>query len=237
MSARKHPRECYQCPRLPGSLGFVADKVGDTSKIWVLRTAPTTAEAVVDGDKIEASRAIFSKLYLEPTGLQVQDISFSHCYRCHHSASPGGDAAHTAMNCCRQYDNRSADDLVVGGIEHANIDCWIITFDHLDTLETPAKKVFIRRAFELAKQFSDRGFRPGILMGESPSRMIWPSLFSKKVWNRESGFKSWVGHYWFGPYPFAPKGERIPRGGLVNIELVQENARKNFVRGELKRLF
>lgn len=232
MSAREKPLDCYKCSRLPKGVSFVPDRVANSS-IIVLRQSPTTAEAVVDEDTLAAHRHFFETAYLAPNKIDWSEIGWAHVVRC---ASPLTPTA-KEQQACRIYDNRSAAEggegqlLGYGGIEHKGINSWVITYEHLDVLKAPAKKIFIERAFSRAKDMRDNGYTPCILMGEVAAQMIWPTLFSRKVWNRESGFKAWVNHFWYGPWPFEVREEKAKPSEKDNLVLIAENARKTFVDG------
>ncbi len=228
MSAREKPLDCYKCSRLPKGVSFVPDKIANSS-IFVIRESPATALAVADEAGLSAHRYYFETAYLSPNKIDWSEIGWSHVVRCAGSTPP----TPKEQNFCRIYDNRSGENqtLGFGGIEHAGIDAWIITYEHLDTLKAPAKKIFIERAFARAKEMRSQGNTPCVLMGELPAKMIWPTLFSHKTWNRESGFKAWVNHFWYGPWPFAAREQKAKPSEKDNLVLIAENARKTFVRG------
>lgn len=230
MSVRNHPKPCFQCSLLPGSVGFVADTVPANPRVWVMKQHPQTGEVEQDAEKIETMRAYWERDYLKPAGLSYDDLAVSHVFRCRPKNEPVGKVRKQAENICRQYDAQSADSagrLRKGGLTDWAPDVFIITFDHLDCIDVPARKLFVRRAFGLAKMLIERAHKPMILMGKEAAQLVYPSLFVTRTRDREAGFKSWVGHYWFGAWPFvAPEEPKKPESGLVNIELVADAAYK-----------
>lgn len=230
MSVRSHPKPCFTCPLQPGSVGFVADLVPPNPKVWVMKYHPTSGEVEQDEEKLNNQRYFWERDYLKPNGLSYNDLAICHVLRCKPKREPTGKVKKIAENICRQYDGQSADDagkLREGGIHSASVDSFIITFDHLDCIDVPSRKLFVRRAFGLASQLVERGHRPMVLMGREAAQLIYPSLFATRTRDREVGFKSWVGHYWFGGFPFGkPEQPKVAESNLVHIQLTEETAYK-----------
>lgn len=230
MSVRGHARGCFTCPLQPGSIGFVGDNVPENPRIWVLKYHPTSGEVENDEEKLNNQRFFWEKDYLSPAGLRWDDLAICHVLRCRPKKEPTGKVKKIAENICRQYDSQSADlagRLRPGGIHAAGIDAFIITFDHLDCIDVPSRKLFVRRAFQLAAQLVGLGHRPMILMGKEAAQLIYPSLFVTRTRDREAGFKSWVGHYWFGGFPFGkPEQPKVAESNLVHIKLTEDAAFK-----------
>lgn len=231
MSVRPHHKNCFACPLQPGSIGFVGDNVPENPKIWVLKYHPTSGEVENDAEKLASMRHFWEKDYLSPSGLKWEDLAICHVLRCRPKKEPTGKVKKSAENICRQYDAQSSDcggKLRMGGIHGAKIDSFIITFDHLDCIDVPSRKLFVRRAFGLSKMLQEKGYVPMILMGKESAQLIYPSLFVTRTRDREAGFKSWVGHYWFGGFPFGkPMEPKVAESNLVHIKLAQEQAIKN----------
>ena len=231
MSVRSHAHGCFTCPLQPGSIGFVADSVPAEPKIWVMKYHPTSAEVENDAEKLANQRFFWERDYLAPAGLKWDDIAICHVLRCRPKREPTGKVKKSAENICRQYDSQSGDregKLRAGGIHDAEIDCFIITFDHLDCIDVPSRKLFVRRAFEIASILVARGHKPMVLMGKEAAQLIYPSLFAQRTRDREVGFKSWVGHYWFGGFPFGkPMEPKVAESNLVHIKMAQDKAIKS----------
>lgn len=230
MSTRSHPKPCFSCPLQPGSVGFVGDIVPKNPRIWVLKYHPTSGEVEDDQEKLASMRHFWERDYLSPNGLKFDDLAICHVLRCRPKREPTGKIKTGAENICRQYDAQSADcegKLRKGGIHDAEIDCFIITFDHLDCIDVPSRKLFVRRAFSLASLLVSRGHRPMVLMGKEAAQLVYPSLFAQRTRDREVGFKSWVGHYWFGGFPFGkPEEKQTAESSLVHIQLTEDAAFK-----------
>ena len=231
MSVRNHPRPCFQCPLQPGSIGFVADSVPESPKIWVLKYHPTSGEGENDAEKLESMRHFWERDYLIPNGLKFDDLAICHVLRCRPKREPTGKVKKNAENICRQYDAQSGDcagKLRMGGIHGGKIDSFVITFDHLDCIDVPSRKLFVRRAFALSALLVEKGHTPMVLMGKEAAQLIYPSLFVTRTRDREAGFKSWVGHYWFGGFPFGKPEEKrqVAESNLVHIKMAQEEAIK-----------
>lgn len=231
MSVRGHAKGCFQCPLQPGSIGFLADLVEPNPKVWILKYHPTSGEVENDKEKMDNMRFFWERDYLSPAGFKYDDLAVCHVLRCRPKNEPTGKVKIAATNICRQYDAQSADALGKlrnGGIHGASVDSFIITFDHLDCIDVPARKLFVRRAFHLAAQLIARGYKPCILMGKEAAQLVYPSLFVTRTRDREAGFKSWVGHYWFGEWPFGQPtvGKKEDESPLVHIKLTEEAAWK-----------
>jgi hypothetical protein len=200
--------------------------------VWVLKYHPTSAEVENDQEKLDNQRFFWERDYLKPNGLSYDDLAICHVLRCRPKREPTGKVKKSAENICRQYDAQSSDcegKLRMGGIHDAKIDAFVITFDHLDCIDVPSRKLFVRRAFGLSAMLVEKGHRPMILMGKEAAQLIYPSLFVTRTRDREAGFKSWVGHYWFGGFPFGKpeQSKQTAESSLLHIKLAQETAIRN----------
>lgn len=230
---RSKPEFCLSCP-LHNDSGFVADRWDENVKIGVLKRNPTKEEIRENRCLGGNAEERWIKDFLGD--IPVEAIGIAHVLRCGFTKDEIPVSLRKTLNICRYYDDMSASSS--GTLEKKDSllsfdpNCFIITYDSREvSRKAAAYKIFIRRAFDLAKTLAYGGNRPLILMGEDAAKLVYPQLFEQHGSHpRETSFKSWVGHYWFGSWPFRKKGEeKAKTEDLVQIE---ERARR-----ELMRLF
>ena len=210
---RQKPAGCLACPLHGTSVGFVGDKFPDDAKIAVLKYQPVGAE-IQNQQNCPAEKAHVWEELIKTSGLKLNEIGFANVIRCKHPPEKiNKDLFLRTSLICRQYDNRAGNEngrLVEdkNTLNKFNPNVFIITYDLYAILTAVAHKVFIRRAFELAKWYADMGYRPVVLMGEEPARLVNPELFKhSENYVRDVNFKSWVGHHWVGEWNYG-KGIR-----------------------------
>jgi hypothetical protein len=202
---RKKPQYCVKnCPRRIFGTGFLADSISDTTKVVLLKYQPST-------DEINCRQAIPEKYikFATQAGFEPNEIGVAYMLRCRNpkDKDPVKDLR-KAQKICRYWDTQqtlspeSPVAYVDGGLKKYNPNVFILTFD-IKTLEkADAFKVFFAKAFKLAKEFSDKSYRPIIACGPEVAVLLQPELFSTQEFDRDTTFRSWVGHWWIGDWPF-----------------------------------
>jgi len=229
---RNKPTSCYQCPLLPSSLGFKPDSLPPAPKIFVLRENPSTAEVTGDEVKLEVQREMWERDYFGAAGISWDDVAVSYVFRCKPKSEPTGKIRKQAEEACRVHDGQhcgKAGRLAAGGVATWGPNMCIVTFEPFSCIDIPSRKLFIRRAFQVAADFAARDYKPLIIMGEAALRIVYPSLLSARTRDRETGFKNWVGHYFFmNGWPHNVAAPKIDTATEANLVLISEAAKKQF---------
>lgn len=223
---RNKPKECLSCPLHGTSTGFVSDHWPSNVKIALLKYHPTKYEVSESANLAGEIFRLWTLDYFSPAGIDPETIGVANVLRCGINSDPKFKRNRfrkdgkppdidkklfiKCSNICRQYDNRHSDKdggLVKGGLWNWQPNAFIITYDPSEVVKAAAYKIFIRRAFEVAKKYSDSGFKPLILMGFEAAFLVAPTLFEHSEINRDTTFKAWTGHHWRGEWPFGCKNE------------------------------
>lgn len=193
----KRPPQCKSCALDACSFGFVPDLEPSDAQVYLIRRQPTK-------DEVSAGEGILKSYWDELIGdIEKSKIGYTSLIRCSYDAKKIPVALLKVINICRVHDN---------GIERFNPNAFIITYDINDAFKIPAYKVFIRRAFEIAKLLISKDLRPAILMGSEVAKVINPHLFADTGNHRGTTFKDWVGHWWVGEWPFETKRDKFIKG-------------------------
>ena len=189
---RKKPFECNYCLRHGSSTGFVADRVFDDTKVILIKYQPSNDDVNFQQNTIDRYEN-----YLPPdtphTHLGVVNI-----LRCKGNEKEPKKDLIRIEKACRKYDNSRCDPwgfLAPKGLINFNPNLFIITYDYRTTEKAPAFKVFLRKSIELAFEWSAKGQRPVILSGEEVAELVFSELFSSQEFDRDTSFRSWVGHW------------------------------------------
>lgn len=230
LGPRKKPKHCISnCPRQVYGTGFVPDTFTKTTKIGILKYQPSTDEVNTRGTTDEFIP------FLTAAKINPEELGVSYMLRCkaYENGTDKVTQLRKAQKICRYFDTKTnvagkALEIEGGGLQEFNPDIFIITFDVKQLEKADAFKVFFRRAFVMAKEFSDHGYKPLICCGLEVAMLLQPELFSSQEIDRDTTFRSWVGHWWLGSWPFAQwdKPDEKPSQKLVNIE----NSAKNKLR-------
>lgn len=202
LGPREKPKYCIKnCPRQATATGFVPDDIPPNPKVLVLKYQPSD-------DEINYRQAITTDWleFAEYSGLTPQDIGVCYMFRCFGNPKEHKKDLIKSQKSCRNWDSKSNSGIgkaIKGGLLDFAPDTFIVTFDTANLKKAAAFKVFFRRAFQLAKEFSDKGLKPMILCGMEVTELVNPELFSTQNYDREITFRSWVGHWWSGSWPFS----------------------------------
>lgn len=221
---RIKPEGCLSCPLHGKSTGFVGDLWSENVKIAVVKFHPSKVEVSESANLAGNTFRFWDVDYFSHAGIDPKTIGVVNVIRCGVNSDPKFKRNRfrkdgkppdidkklflKCSNICRQYDNRHANEggeLVKGGIYQWQPNAFIITYDPIEVMKAAAYKIFIRRAFEVAKKYSDAGFRPAVLMGSEAAFLVSPTLFEHSEINRDTTFKAWVGHHFVGEWPFGSK--------------------------------
>jgi hypothetical protein len=123
------------------------------------------------------SAEVWIKSMLEPAGISINDVLITGAMRCRGPKTPVGPILDNAVKVCRQYD----DQLKIFGPNLA-----IATYSLADTRKVLALSRLVIADFKKAVRMSDRGFKPVVLMGDAPSKLIFPYM---------TGLRHWRGQY------------------------------------------
>ena len=188
------PDYCHQCCRLSHeSYGYVRDWYGNEPKIGIIGVVPSSRE-LGEGAWESFWYLEFLHQFFEPLGLTKENLILSYTLRCKpkrkdwkedHPYPIGGLRKHAEAS-CRFHD-------IAFGEWKPNI--FISTYDLYVIRKLAANKVLFKADLEKAVRFSERGYRPVLLMGEEPLHLLKPGL---------GGPKTWRGHWWEGDWPFTP---------------------------------
>jgi len=188
------PLACKSCSITPCSFGFVPDLEPPDPWVYLIRRQPTKEE-------VSLGEAGFKDYWQELMGgIPKCNVGYTSLIRCSYDVKKIPVALLKVINICRVHDS---------GIERFNPNAFIITYDINEAFKIPAYKVFIRRAFEIAKLLKEKDLRPAILMGHEVAKAINPHLFADTGNERGTTFKDWVGHWWVGEWPFETKKDKF----------------------------
>jgi hypothetical protein len=193
----KKPDYCLNsCWRGNTCSGFVPDTVPESPRVGILLPKPTKESALESKALAGGLGDFFWYKIADPAGLKERDVLISHVLRCYSSDFPVGEEAKKAKRACRYWDDYFRDyrgyPATGRGLCTWEPNLFIPTFEPLDCIKTGAMLALAVEDFRKAVRFSDRGFRPLLLLGQEALKLMAPWL--------PGGVKRWRGHYWVGEY-------------------------------------
>ena len=176
----KKPPQCASCPFAAHSTGFVPDQCPAKPRFAAMLKMPGKEEIVNGVPMSGRAGRYWTHEFLEPLGVEHKDLYLGNVIRCYPNAGefPVGKERIQAVKVCRQWDRIAEYKPNVIGV----------TFNPTTLLRNPQQTKFLRRALTRAKELSDAGYRPLLLMGEEAVEVFAPWL--------KGTMKKWQGNFW-----------------------------------------
>jgi hypothetical protein len=173
-----HPPSCNLCRMYQVSTAFLPDSSPAAPKIGIMVDYPEKADFV--NEEPWTAKGRFDRL-IEPSGLKREDILFTSAIRCHPERVKYGELptfpAANGLQVCRQYDGR---------LIQFNPNLALVCESPRKLIENPALHRLIQSCIIKAYSFYQRGYRPLVLMGITPVKLVFPWC---------SNIKNWLGHW------------------------------------------
>jgi len=191
------PSLCALCPWSSSSHSFVPGWVPKYPKFACLLEAPGENEALKRTPLVGMSGDLMFHAFLRPLGLERDDVILDNCIRCRGEENeyPNGPTRKKAEQVCRQYDWYHGDqrgNLAPGGIADWDPNLFVITLHPAAVLRENAYFFLVRRDFEKAARFMEKGYRVCVLCGDKAAALVLPAI------EGIGGVSYWRGHYFAG---------------------------------------
>lgn len=222
LGPRNKPSLCVNCPNhgAPNSTGFVGDYIPPQAKFLLVKYQPLVREI-----NYRHNDPTFFDPYIIGLGISSEDFGIVNIVRCRESGKKSIEETLKVTKLCRKYDDLCASEdgkVGTGGLVTFNPDMALITFDVVKAEQTSAMKIFLRKAFEWAVEYANKGFKPLILSGLEASRTVFPDLFSNQdSKDRETSFRNWIGHWAPTSWPISKDTEIWKKGERENRNLFE----------------
>lgn len=166
------------------STGFVEDSVGVNAKLAIMLPYPNKDSAIENRPLSGGFGAWFLHEFIYPFGLKMDDLLVSHTLRCtppwkKTGAYPTGKLKGQCEGACRHWD---------GGLKGWEPDFFVVTVDPQDIFNLTAYYRQFKRDVEKAIKFMKEGYKPILLCGNEPTRLVFQTI------EGNGGVKSWRGH-------------------------------------------
>jgi hypothetical protein len=178
------PPQCAACPFVKHSTGFCPDYVPSSPKLAIVLKMPGKSEVVTGVPMSGGAGHYWWKDFMWPAGFQKEDVLLANVIRCYPNGNeyPTGKLRVLATNTCAvNWDDplKTFDPNIIG-----------VSINPASLMRNPQQTVFLKKAIRRAKEYSDAGYRPLLLLGEEAKAKFAPWL--------EGGMKQWQGHWWEG---------------------------------------
>jgi len=149
--------------------------------------APGATEIIERRPLVGRSGQDWESRYLVPLGIDRDKLLITNTLRCNppQNVYPTSWLKRQSEELCRQYDT---------GIKIFDPNLWIVTYHPAAALRIPVYSRFIYRDIEKGLDFTHRGYRVCIVMGEKALQLLKQSS--------KPSLTNWHGHFWNGEYPF-----------------------------------
>lgn len=206
----KKPDQCYNsCPLGSCGGGFCPDWVPANPKIGVLFPQPGKDDVVSRQPLSGGMGRFFWGLIGARAGLRKTDVLASHILRCRNGWKyPVGADVKRAESACRQWDRFGNSD----GFPDPNLpslvgwnpNLFIVTFDLSKAVLLGSFQALVFADVLKAVRFHYAGYRPLVLFGDEPLRLVAPWLHGSA--------KRWRGTWWEGKLEWAGTEVERPAG-------------------------
>lgn len=176
------PPYCSSCALHASSTGFLPDLVPLSPRAAFVLRYPYKDDLLYGEPLTSPGGRMWEREFLRPTGLRRDQVILSNVLRCYPKAGemPTGKDRPNAVRHCAHWDT---------ALLAWKPNVWIVTIAPSMLLKSPNQAVFLHRAMAKAADFSQRGYRPCVLMGEEAKEKYAPWL--------NGGLKKWQGHTWY----------------------------------------
>lgn len=179
------PSACLtSCPFAKASTGFCPDFIPASPKIAVVLKMPGKSEVVTGVPMSGGGGYFWWKDFVWPVGLQKEDVALFNVIRCYPNGNefPIGKLRGQAINTCAG--------LWDAPLKAFDPNVFGISINPTTLFRNPQQTKFLKRALLRAKEYSDAGYRPLLLLGEEAKSKFAPWL--------DGGMKQFQGHWWEG---------------------------------------
>ena len=197
LGVRAKPSLCNLCPWNASSHSFVPDWVVKAPRFACLLEAPRQNEALQRTPLVGMSGDLLFHAFLRPLGLERENVILANTLRCRGEENeyPDGPTRKKAEQVCRQYDWYHGDqrgNLTAGGIADWDPNLFVITLHPAAVLRENAYFFLVRKDFEKAARFMERGYRVCVLCGDKAAALVLPRI------EGSGGVSYWRGHSFSG---------------------------------------
>lgn len=186
MGVNHKPAYCRNnCKMSYLSTGFVADSVGINTKLAIMLPYPNKDSAIENRPLSGGFGAWLLHEFIYPFGLKMDNLIVSHTLRCtppwkKTGAYPTGKMKGHCEGACRNWD---------GPIKEWGPDMFVVSIDPQDIFNLTAYYRQFKKSVEKVVKFIDMGYKPVLLCGNEPARLIFQTI------EGNGGAKGWLGHF------------------------------------------